>query len=307
MNILLLGGTAFLGHAIATHALASGHAVTCLARGTNQPPTDATFITADRDQPDALRAVTGTKWDAVIDLTNTPEHALRATAQLDAQHWVFVSTASVYADFSTLEPDESAPTLPIGPDYGGTKIACEQAFSSTETTIIRPGLIGGYGDWTSRSGYYPWRFAHPSGHEILVPDPSFPVALIDVEDLAAWIVKCAVRRLVGVFNATGSTTTLAEVFRICRSITGFNGNLRILHDPTLVNPWMGPKSLPLWIPDPAWRYAMTLDCSAARREGLHTRDLQTTLEAALRYESERETPRQAGLTDEEEQACLLAE
>lgn len=61
----------------------------------------------------------------------------------------------------------------------------ERAERSDSHTIIRSGLIGGNGDHTGRTGYYPWRFAHPTGENVLVPDPTFPVAMIDVEDLAA--------------------------------------------------------------------------------------------------------------------------
>ena len=75
-------------------------------------------------------------------------------------------------------------------DYGAAKVACEQVIqeADSECMIIRPGLLGGAGDESGRSGYYPWRFAHPTGDDVLVPpDLTFPVALIDVEDLAASI------------------------------------------------------------------------------------------------------------------------
>ncbi|WP_146066117.1 hypothetical protein [Cryobacterium sp. Y82] len=46
-----------------------------------------------------------------------------------------------------------------------------------------PWLIGGPGDLSGRSGYWPWRFAHPSDEDgaALVPDaPEVPTAIIDV-------------------------------------------------------------------------------------------------------------------------------
>lgn len=49
------------------------------------------------------------------------------------------------------------------------------------------------GDETARSGYYPWRFAHPTGEDVTVPGPSFPIAMIDAEDLADWTVRSAER------------------------------------------------------------------------------------------------------------------
>lgn len=302
MKIVILGGTAFLGKVVATQALQHGYDVTCLARGSSSPPEGVKFIQADRDNKSALEQARNQSWDAVIELTSIPSQLSKAVAQLTAQHWVFVSSASVYADFSQPEQGEAAEILP--PDnnphnYGGAKVACEQLLPAN-STIIRPGLIGGYGDWTSRSGYYPWRFAHPTGSSVLVPELDFPTAMIDVEDLAAWILHCAKHQYTGIFNATGPTTTLAEVFKLCRELTGFTGNVQVLTDPALVNPWMGPQSLPLWIGHPQWRYVTTLDTSAAKAHGLKTRPLKETLAAALQYENDRTTQPQAGLTDEEE-------
>ena len=302
MKLLILGGTAFLGKVVATQALQQGYDVTCLARGSSSPPEGVRFIQADRDNKNALDPVSNQSWDAVVELTSIPSQLSQAVAQLTTQHWVFVSSASVYADFSRLEQNESAEILPPDTDpqnYGGAKVACEQSLP-VSSTIIRPGLIGGYGDWTSRSGYYPWRFAHPTGKSVLVPPFDFPAAMIDVEDLAAWILHCAKQQHTGIFNATGPTTTLAEVFELCRELTGFTGDVQVFSDPTLVNPWMGANSLPLWIADPQWRYVATLDSSAAKTHGLKTRPMKETLAAALRYENDRDTPPQAGLTDEEE-------
>ena len=67
-----------------------------------------------------------------------------------------------------------------------------------------------------------------------------------------------------------------------------------------VSAWMGPTSLPLWIDDPADRFFGTMDCSRARNAGLEHRPLVETLASALAFEESRDTPRQAGLTDDEE-------
>ena len=63
---------------------------------------------------------------------------------------------------------------------------------------------------------------------------------------------------------------------------------------------MGPKSLPLWIDDPSWRGFATMDTTRARAAELTTRSLDETLFDTLNYENERDTPRQAGLTDDDE-------
>lgn len=111
MELLVLGGTRFLGRAVAEAALGRGHAVTALARGTAPPPDGVTFVRADRDEEDGLAALAGRAWDSVVDVTLHPVHVRRAVRDLTTGHWVFVSTANVYADDAGPEPDESAPLL----------------------------------------------------------------------------------------------------------------------------------------------------------------------------------------------------
>ena len=231
MKLLLLGGTRFLGRAIAVEALARGMEVTCLARGTSAPPDGVTFVRADRNDDIALSPVSQQHWDAVIDVSMQPGQVRRAVRDLSTDHVVIISTSSVYATGDRLEQDEDAPILAaldgdIMTDmstYGPAKVACEEAVraSTVTSTIIRSGLIGGPGDTSGRSGYYPWRFAHPTGEDVLVPDdPDFPCALIDVDDLAAWAVTAAQNRIAGTFNATGPTTPLANVLETARRVAG---------------------------------------------------------------------------------------
>lgn len=187
MEILVLGGTAFLGRAIAGAAARDGHAVTCAARGTTPAPEEATFRTVDRDAEDGLKPVSDQIWDAVIDVSRHPGQVRRAVRDVQTRHRVFISSLNVYATFDRPEQAEDAPLVPpLGGDvmedmsmYGAAKVACEEIIrgAGTTATIIRSGLIAGPGDWSGRSGYYPWRFAHPTGADVLVPDdPGFPCA-----------------------------------------------------------------------------------------------------------------------------------
>ena len=322
MDILLLGGTGFLGRHIAHVALERGHRVTCLARGTGEPPVGVDFVASDRDREDAYDNVAARSWDSVVDLTSHPKHARDAVAKLQAKHRVFVSSSSVYADQGSVsaELDPVVDPLDAGrmesmEQYPAAKSACETAYREADgpTLIVRPGLIAGYGDDTARSGYYPWRFAHPTGDDVIVPDPTFPVAMVDAEDLADWIVRSVEDGRQGIFNATGHATTLAEVFTISRELVASQATARPLTDEQLlacgVSPWMGPKSLPLWVPGEPWRNVALLDCAAAYEVGLQVRPLRETLASALRYEQERQGERPAGLSDEEEVAlrkCVAA-
>ncbi|MGA8045938.1 MAG: NAD-dependent epimerase/dehydratase family protein [Dermatophilaceae bacterium] len=321
-RLLVLGGTAFLGRTVVRHAMAAGWDVTCLARGSAPVPAGARLVAADRDTDDALTAVMDEEWDAVVDVSRQPVQVRRAVRDLRTRHWVFVSTANVYARFDRREQGETSPLLaPLPADamadmseYGPAKVACEQAVRSSgvTSTIVRCGLIGGPGDASGRSGYYVWRTAHPTGPDLLVPpDLDFPCALIDVDDLAAWIVLAAGERIDGAFNATGPTITLGDLIETGRRAVGDRAPTgRPVPAEVLeregVAQWMGPRSLPLWISDPDWRWFATLDTSAARAQGLRTRPLEETLRRALAYEETRTEPRGTGLTDEEEVALRAA-
>lgn len=321
MDLLILGGTAFLGRAIAADALARGHHVVCAARGSAAVAPGAALVRVDRDDDAALAPLADRRWDCVVDVSRHPGQVRRAVRDLESDHWVYISSSNAYARFDRLEQTEGAATLaPLADDvmtdtsvYGPAKVACERLVreAPATATIIRSGLIGGSGDASGRVGYYPWRFAHPTGADVLVPpDLDAPIALVDVHDLAAWCVTTAERRLDGTFNATGPTVTLGDVLELSREVADSTTIARPVPVEVLeqqgIGSWMGTPSLPLWIDDPQWRYFATLDTSAARAEGFTTRPLAETLRSALADEESRSTPRASGLGDDEERALRLA-
>src|SRR3981189_670451 len=100
MRLLILGGTRFLGRAIAAQACATGHDVTCAARGIAGPvPAGARFIYVDRDEPDGLASLVGEEFDAVVDVSRHPGQVRRAgRARRRAPECLcLVSTVSVYS------------------------------------------------------------------------------------------------------------------------------------------------------------------------------------------------------------------
>ncbi len=330
MQTLVLGGTAWLGGHVASAALEREHQVTCLARGfSGTVPEGAELIRADRSRPDAYDALKHQQWDVVVDLARQPGQvrgAVRALADR-AGVYVFVSSGNVYADHRTPGADEEALLLPalMGEvmesmeTYGQAKVACEQqvqqAFGSERALIARVGLIGGPGDIFDRTGYWPLRFARPStpSGAVLVPNaPELATQVIDVRDLAEWLVDAGSRRLGGVYNATGDTTALFDHLEIARRVAGHTGPVvradqRWLLDQG-VQPWMGERSLPLWLVDTDWLGFNARDSSKARRVGLSTRPLEQTLTDTLSWELTRPTKRarRAGLTGDDERALLAA-
>jgi nucleoside-diphosphate-sugar epimerase len=251
----------------------------------------------------------------VIDVSRQPGQVGRAVRDLRTRHFVLISSGNVYADFTTIEQDEDADLLPPLPGevmedmstYGEAKVACEESVraSDSSSTIVRSGLIGGPGDWSGRSGYWPWRFAHPTADDVIIPDdPDFPCAIIDVRDLATWVITAAERQLDATFNATGPTIPLHQVIAAAARVADSTAQPRAVSAEKLaelkIGAWMGPDSLPLWIDDPAWRGFATMNTDRARAQGLTTRPLEDTLREALAYENQRVEPRQAGLSDEAE-------
>ena len=330
MRLLVLGGTAWLGRAVAATAVSRGHEVTCLARGSSgEVPAGVRFVCADRDRADAYDLVAGERWEAVIDVARQPGHVRRAVAALEpvADRFLFVSSCSVYASQREVGGDEDAVLLPplqsnvmkSMEQYGEAKVAYEQAvadaFGASRSLIARVGLIGGPGDESGRSGYWPWRFARPSKRQgaVLVPDaPEVPTAVIDVRDLAAWLVTCTEAETAGVFNAGGNPLPMADHPTAARAVTGHTGPLVTAPEGWLlkrgVENWSGPRSLPLWLDDRDWYGMNARNSTRARAAGLVTRPLEQTLADTLAWELARPEPgpHGAGLTDEEERDLLDA-
>lgn len=331
MKILVLGGTGWLGGSIAATALAQGHEVTCLARGiAGQPPAGAVYVCADRNDAGAYDEVKLGNWDSVVDVSSQPGQVRNAAAALAgwARNFIYISSCSVYADHAVSDQDENATLLPplagevmeTMASYGAAKVACEErvlaAFGRSNAMIVRAGLIGGPGDLTHRSGYWPLRFARPSnqrGH-VLAPDtPGLSTQFIDVRDLAAWIVDSAEAQRAGIFNAAGNIASMAQQLAAARKVAGHNSQIIFCSSEWLlthnVNPWMGERSLPLWLPMPEYAAFGARNNNAALAAGLRMRPLEETLADTLAWELALNFPgpRQAGLSDEDERLLLGAE
>jgi nucleoside-diphosphate-sugar epimerase len=324
MRVLVLGGTAWLGREVVAAAGAAGHEVTALARGTSGPtPPGAHLLRADRDDPDAYEGASG-DWDVVVDVSRQPGHVRSAVTALGdrAGAWVFVSSASVYATHDTPGADETADLLaPHDADddgwetYGGRKVACEQVLLHgipDRVLIARAGLIAGPGDHTDRTGYWPLRFAHPATADdaVLVPDSRITTQIIDVRDLAAWLVSAGTARATGVVNAMGPVLPLADHLAVAKAVANHDDDVVPVPQDWLevfgVEPWSGPRSLPIWLTLPEHAGFMARDTTAAGALGLTTRPLEETLRDTLEWEL-REGPgrvRKAGLAPVDEQELV---
>lgn len=319
-DVLVLGGTAWIGGLVAERLAARGDRVTCLARGTGgSAPAGTRFVAADRDRPDAYDEVAGTEWDEVVDLTSSAEHARGAVAALAdrARHWTLVSTVSVYASVADPGDDEHAALVePVDlEEYGQAKVAAERAVTAAlagRRMIVRPGLVVGPGDDSDRFGYWPARFALAGDGPVLVPDATGRRSqAIDARDLAELVVAVGLRVLDGVVDAVGESVPLADVLDLAAEAAGSTGARVVATDEQLaaadVRHWAGPRSLPSWLPREAAGLMARSD-AGIRALGATRRPLAETMRDVLADERERglDRPRASGLTRDEELAAIAA-
>jgi 2'-hydroxyisoflavone reductase len=314
-RVLVLGGTAWLGREIARAALSDGAEVVCLARGdSGAVANDVHFVQADRNLPGAYDRLDG-DWDEVVELANEPElieSALDALADR-ARHWSLVSTVSVYRRNDEPGADETAELVETDglTDYAQAKVAAERATTGRvgdKLLVARPGLIVGPGDPSDRFGYWAARLCR--GGRVLAPTTAGRfVQVIDVGDLAAWIVAAGRRGVTGSVNAVGESHAFDDFLSEAGDVAGFTGELVTVDDEWLlehdVRHWAGPRSLPLWLPLSYTGFAKRNNAAYLAAGGI-IRPLRDTISRVIDDEVARSTtrPRLAGLSPEEETDLL---
>ena len=297
MNLLVLGGTQFVGRALVEAALTTGADVTLFHRGLTNPNLfpEAEHVLGDRDG--GLAALGGRSWDACIDVSGYVPRLVGDAATIlrnRVERYVYVSTISVYADLS-VPRDEDGPLATLadetteeitGETYGALKALGERVVAETfgeQAAIVRPGFIIGPYDHTGR---FPW-WAHRAarGGEMIVP-ASIAQAFqaIDTRDLADFLLLRARSPLTGVFNATGPVppVTMLDLVEAAASASDTDLNVEVIDDAFLTEQGIETE-LPLWSDDPLWLAWAGVDVGKAIAAGLQFRPIDDTVSATLAH------------------------
>jgi len=231
MNVLVLGGTQFVGRRIVEELLRGGHTVTTLNRGQSidELPPQVERLRGDRTLGvTGLDALSGRKWETCIDVSGYMLLYVPATTEKlcsSVRHYAFISAVSVYGDPACGPVRESHPRSPPAGDevteidqatYGPLKVACENIVSEVfgdRCALLRPQIVAGPYDPLDRFSY--WVRRATQGGEMVAPGSGAdPVQFIDARDVACFVRTVCEKQLSGRFNLAGPRLTWTEFMSV---------------------------------------------------------------------------------------------
>lgn len=282
-------------------------------------------VRGDRTDAQSVAQLRERAFDAVVDTSGYVPAEVRLVRETLSQrpHYVFVSSVSVYVDY-TKPADETSPVAAPTLDamlaterYAGLKVACEQevrAGGEDRACVVRPGRILGPHDSDPRA---PWllRRVAEGGRVLAAGAPGAPVQFIDARDVGDFLVTCAEERACGTFNAVAPPFAASELYAVIRDVTGSNAEFAWVSDEVLLAHAVKPYSEgPFWLPR-AYANASRVDASRAVARGLRVRPPRETLrdewawmqsgwDSAAGVRAQRKLDILAGLSREREEKLL---
>jgi 2'-hydroxyisoflavone reductase len=297
LDLLILGGTGFIGPHLVRLAVERGHKVTIFTRGRKNPELPDAVIRLQGDRKDNLTALEGKTWDAVVDdSAGNPDwvHLSANLLQKAVGRYLFTSSTGVYYPYLSRGLDEAtAPHLEVkdtndgSETYGVGKARCEAIVKEVfgeRGVVVRPGYIVGPGDTTDRFPYWPQRFAR--GGEILCPGrPDDPVQFIDVRDLVAFYLALIEQACSGVFNATGPKTEMPapEFYKRARRALNRQATLTPVDDYAFLKAHQIEYAIPWSMLQGDDDGMMSIKVSKAIDAGLRYRPVEETLRDTLAW------------------------
>jgi 2'-hydroxyisoflavone reductase len=297
MNILIIGGTGFVGRHLVDAALARGHSVTLFNRGQTGANLFPQVETIIGDRETDLHRLAGRRWDAVVDTCGYVPRVVRLSAEAlsgSVGHYVFISSTAMYADFNQVGLDETYPGAllddetneDVGSNYGALKTLCEKVAEAVfpgRALIVRPHFVAGPHDPTERFTYWPVRVTR--GGIVLAPgSPQEPSQFIDVRDMAEWMTRAIEAGITGPFIAAGpeDNYTFGQFLETCKQVTGSDARfLWVPADQMASHDLSAYQDFPLWLPPefgPGWG---RMSMAKARATGLTNRPVDETVRDTL--------------------------
>ncbi|MHC8515824.1 NAD-dependent epimerase/dehydratase family protein [Sporosarcina sp. ITBMC105] len=296
MKVLVIGGTSFIGRHIVEELLLNEHEVVLFNRGKTNPDLFPTCRRIVGDRRTDMDQAALEHWDAVIDTSGyTPNDVKPVIEALreKSDHYTFISTISVYDDFSkgdvnehgtiithTVETDEVT-----GVTYGPLKVMCENEVKNglgEKALIVRPCIVVGPDDPTDRFTY--WALRTVEEGPIAIPGGNRKVQWIDVRDLAKWIVTMIEGKKTGTFNAASEPVAFESFID---ALIAKQGIETIAISDTIVAKIEtdAKHRFPLWMPisEQFPQGFFIVDASKAVQEGLSIRPLHDTAEDTRKW------------------------
>ncbi len=326
LDILVLGGTGFIGPHMVREALRRGHQVSLFNRGRTNNELFPDLKLYEGDRNNGLQSLEGGKWDVVVDNSGYVPRHVEDSARLLApavSHYLYVSTISVY-DKSAPPITEDSPLATMADEsveevtaetYGPMKALCEkrvvEQVGAARTTILRPTYICGPGDRTDRYTYWPVRTMR--GGEMLWPGkPSNHIQIIDVRDFANFTVDCLEKRIAGIFNTVTPlrSFTMGDLLQDSLAVTAVDMT-PVWVDKQFIdtNKVAEGNGLPIWEhPDGEYAALSLVDGSRAAAAGLENRPTRETARDTIAWwktlPADRQEKLRAGLSAQKEKELL---
>ena len=321
MRILVIGGTRFVGKHFVEQAVARGHDVTLFHRGRTGMDLfpDLDHRIGDRDTD--LSTLAEGEWDATVDTCAYLPRQVHTLADILGDrggHHLLVSSVSVYApptgpgideDAALIELDDPTAEVVTAETYGGLKVLCERAAverHGPSTLLVRPTYVVGPDDYTRRFPGWVQRLAR--GGTVVAPGPAgAPAQVIDVRDMAAWMVRLLEDDRGGPFHSASPAPpyTWGEELQAIVDAVGPEGTrLHWVPPADVAAAGIDEGAFPLWSADDSDVWVMAVDPSRAFDTGLNPRPLADTVRDTLAWTRTSTMPDGTGVTDEQERRLL---
>lgn len=192
MDVLVMGGTRFVGRPLVELLQAAGHRLTLFTRGRNPVPAGVEHLVGDRGSDEGLQRLEGRHFDVIVDSsgrTQADTSAVIARTGAPSHRLVYVSSAGVYADSELWPLDEDSPTDPASRHAGKAETETWLRSEGIPFTSFRPTYIVGPGNYNPVESWFFERIVH--GRPVPLPgDGSTITQLGHVSDLAAAMARC---------------------------------------------------------------------------------------------------------------------